>query len=95
MDAHPLSCSAIVRQALIDAWDEPVLLSKALQRRIDANQPTKSGRRCGIRVDGHSQLLIARLQVMAHLSHQEIVRLAVEAYLHKIEPGFAPRVPRP
>lgn len=93
-DAHHLSATAIIRQSLIDARDEPLLLHVAMLRRVEVNQPAKRGRQRGTRMDGHSMMLIDRLRVMTHLSSQEVVRLAVEAYLYKLKPLHARTTPR-
>ena len=81
----PMAVSPAICQAILNVRDDDGLLLKALKRRL-ALPPVKTDHmeRVAISQDERIDFYLSDLTARTQLSTEEIIRLAVEAYLFKL-----------
>lgn len=80
----PISASAAIKQAILDAHDNPILLVKALQLRMMSTRVEEAEVRMGYWVVPEIEKHCSRLSGMTELPIEQVVRLAMEAYINKL-----------
>lgn len=79
----PLSRSAAIGQALLNAEREPELLVKAFRQRLTTAQQENSSRIGYSRNPAFSKI-VEKLCQMTRLPETQVVRLSMEAYIHRL-----------
>lgn len=83
-DALPLTMSSAIKQAIMDANDNPQLLIKALQNRMLSTGPRDDIVRASYWADETIDNYCERLSNLSELPIEQVVRLAMEAYINKL-----------
>lgn len=82
----PMKKSGIVQAAIVNAFDRPDVLGKALNaRRLDIHQyETVSDMRVGVSLTDELLVCLDHLAKMTRLPTEEVIRLSIEAYLKRL-----------
>ncbi len=79
----PLTRSAAIRQAVLQADVDPELLVDAFKLRLSMPFEDNDARISYTR-DKKTDAIVKRLTEMTKLSSEEVVRLCMEAYIHRL-----------
>ena len=79
----PMSMTAAVIQAIINAERDPQKLARALEQRFGAPSEGNTERTATF-LDTRVTGMVERLSGVSRLSNEEVARLAIEAYIHRL-----------
>lgn len=83
-DELPIPRSSAIRQAILNAVDNPVLLARALEHRMgqqtDGEPTFSTSFWAGPEIDEHCDML----SKLTELPKRQVVKLAMEAYINKL-----------
>ncbi|MDI1348614.1 hypothetical protein [Aquabacterium sp.] len=80
----PLSTSAAVKQSVINANNNPILMIRALQARMTNGNKVEKSERVSYTRDQQTASALENLVAMIDLSEEEVVRLCMEAYINTL-----------
>lgn len=83
LDRLPIARSKAISQALAKAGEEPDLLVHALRLRL-SQPPVSEMTKVTYSRDDKLGVVIEKLAEMSKLSGEQVVRLSVEAYIHRL-----------
>ena len=85
LQSQPVNTSAIVATAIIRVYEDNSLLLKALKRRLALGQEKATEMvRTSISLEESVLEMLQKLSLGSQLSLEEVLRLIIETYIHKI-----------
>lgn len=85
LQSQPINTSAIVAAAIIRVYEDDSLLLKALKRRLALGQEKAAEMiRTGISLEESVLDRLQKLSFRSQLSLEEVLRLIIETYIHKL-----------